>query len=262
MEPFKLKVARRFSRSSGLYNEYAVAQHASANFLAQRVDTLTARLPFGPVLEVGCGTGRLSAALVSIMPERQFVFTDLSAGMINLCRDSLLSSGVTPANLSWKTMDAEEIKDRNRFALVVSGLTMQWFENVEQTMGRFSQALIPEGYFLCSYLGAESFPEWRERCLSLGLPCTVNALLDNTLVNKYARNIFKNVECFLDKLPVTYNSAKDFFSSLKKTGTNTVDSGKTLSHGQMKKLLKNWDDHCHGQPVTVTYYVHTILTKK
>ena len=261
MNNLKARIADNFSSSSEFYDQYAVLQRKGAQSLAEQIKALQNRLVPGPILEVGCGTGRLSRALIETLPDRQFVLTDIAPGMVARCRKNL-SGHKSGLQIDWRIMDAEEMDDRNRYACIVSGLTIQWFQYLEKSMVRLAEALLPGGWLLCSFIGPGSFAEWIELCESMGLGCTVNPMPDSKNIVAGLRDHMSELNSWIDNFTIKYASARDFFNSLKKTGSSTSVRGVSLSAAQMRSVLHRWDQSRHDAPLEVSYSIHYILARK
>ena len=65
---FKARVVENFSRSASTYDCHAEEQRAGAATLAKCAAECAEDLVEGPVLEIGCGTGFLSASLAALFP--------------------------------------------------------------------------------------------------------------------------------------------------------------------------------------------------
>lgn len=258
---YKEKIAGNFGRSTGQYDQYAIMQQQSAQALARYFPTLAEGLPVGPVLEIGCGTGGLSRELIVALPGRKVELTDLSPAMVDQCRYTLESSVVDLGMVTWRTMDAEAMSVRDRYACIVSGVTLQWFVEPQKTLQRLVDALCHGGRLLCSYISNDSFPEWRELCRKNGVDCTVNRLPEGEEISGFLRQMGL-VRSWSECMEVSYNSAGDFFSSLKRTGANTARQGRSLTVAQMKRLINSWNRESGDGPVRVTYVVQYLLFSK
>jgi malonyl-CoA O-methyltransferase len=76
------------------------------------------------VLDVGCGTGFVSRALMSHYGEARYTLCDVSSGMIRFCKRIYPNAKVL-------LCDAEKYDFNERYDLVISNLAMQWFHDVE-----------------------------------------------------------------------------------------------------------------------------------
>lgn len=259
---YKKKVAASFSRSAQHYDQYAWVQHESVKLLTAHLKVGSRKLPEGPILEIGCGTGSLSQVLANTFPGRRLIFTDLAEGMLRQCRQRLHGEGLDPAGFDWRLLDAEDLGDEAQYAFIVSGLTVQWFQNIVSSLQKITDALLPGGLFLCSFVDHGSFPEWRAACAALSLDCTVNDLPCGQDLNAALRKKMHSVVYSRHQVPVLYPSAQAFFHALKKTGTSINRSGKSLAVGEMKKLMKFWNASRQGREIVVTYHIHLLMGTK
>lgn len=260
-EGLKEKIAANFTASAPLYDKFAVLQQRAAQSLTERLIEIKPQVPAGPILEIGCGTGAISIKLAALFPDRQLTLIDLAPGMIEANRSVLMPLLIdTPNRVEWQTCDAENINTRNHYALITSCLTMQWFHDIHGSLSRLCSALIPGGILLCSYLGDQSFPEWRQTANELGLPCTANPLPNSQQFHAAARALGHRTSAQEEMISITYPTVHDFFRSLKKTGTNTPTEASSLNRGQMTRLISNWQQRAMNS-VVVTYQVNTLMVQ-
>jgi malonyl-CoA O-methyltransferase len=256
----KDKIAANFSAAASHYDQYAVMQQQAALSLVSRLTELRPRIPAGPVLEIGCGTGAVSRELVTLFPDRRLTLLDLAPGMVAMNRETLLPLLKRPELVEWQVQDAEKLTVRNRYALIASCLTLQWFQDLTGTLSRMCQALTPGGFLLCSTLGHNSFPEWRLACHALSLPCTMNPLPNVHQILETVRAMGHEASAWEETIRLPYPTVLDFFRSLKKTGTGTSSAKERLTRSQMERLLSTWEGEAKGA-VSVTYEINTILVR-
>lgn len=258
-EGLKDKIAANFTASAPYYDHNAGLQQLAAKSLTKRLTEIKVQIPAGPVLEVGCGTGAVSKELVIALPDRHLTLVDLAPGMINKNRSALEPLiSANPNRVEWQTCDAETITTRNHYALITSCLTMQWFDDLHGSLNRLCSALIPGGILLCSYLGDQSFPEWRQASTALGLPCTANSLPNADLTQASMSALGHQTATQVEMVQISYPTVHDFFRSLKKTGTSTATSSNQLTRSQMKRLINGWQDQSQSA-IIVTYQISTIM---
>lgn len=248
------QIERRFSRSAPLYDQYAGTQRLAAGELLREARRLGEALVEGPVLEIGCGTGLLSLGLADCFPRRELVFTDLSAAMVATCRARLAAATPRP-RLSWQVLDGEAVQAEGQYALIVSGLALHWFQDLEATWQRLVRALRPGGWLLCSYQGDGSFPQWQAQCARLGLPCTANPLPAWPRLQQLLEHWPVATRFWQQEVAWRYPGARDFFRSLKRTGASTCLRGERLTPAQFRRLLREWDRSCPAG-VEVTVQIH------
>ncbi|MFW8600810.1 methyltransferase domain-containing protein [Desulfobacterota bacterium M19] len=250
-------IASNFSQAAAEYDKFALVQKKSIVTMGELLP-LPHSLPSGPVLEIGCGTGRLSRKLSTIFQNRSLIFTDMASGMIEQCRRHLPQT--TPRHI-WLIMDGESPAARG-CALIVSSLTMQWFNDPASALGNIRDILQDGGQILFSYIGVDSCPQWRQICAELQLPCTINPLPDNQYLLPLLEGKFKNIKLWNEDIDVEYTTARDFFYSLKRTGAATQLKGQRLNSSEMRKLLKGWQLKLDGSPLIMTYNIQYLRAVK
>ena len=147
----KQQIEQNFSRFASRYEGCAEQQKIAARALLARVEAIDASLAEGPVLEIGCGTGLLSESLVRMFPEREVQLTDLSPAMLAECQKKIAAADGVHPGLAWSVLDGETVAAEDDYALIVSGFTLQWFQDLEGTLERLVRALRCGGRLLASY---------------------------------------------------------------------------------------------------------------
>ncbi|MDH5299391.1 MAG: alpha/beta fold hydrolase, partial [Desulfobulbaceae bacterium] len=149
----KQAIRHRFSRAAASYEAHADVQLQVAAMLA-------ARLPAAPVatiLEIGCGSGSYTAMLADRFPHAEILALDFSPGMVEAARQRFHGT----ERLRFLCLDAEEFlaETDQRFDLVTSNATLQWFDHVVAALGRMAACLNPDGALLCSLFGPATLGE-------------------------------------------------------------------------------------------------------
>lgn len=252
-------VEKHFSGRVQEYDESASLQKEVARKLGRSLEPWRLTLPPGPVLEVGAGTGYLTEELYKLLPERELIATDLSQAMVEWCREHL--SGMD--GVQFDQMDAESFEPNEiRYALVASSFAAQWFRDPALTLGRFAEALLPGGLLLASFPGEDSFPEWRERCMELGLPWTGNPFpKTEEMVIKLSMGPAQ-VDYYEEPVQVSFPDALSFFRHLKQLGADASLHGKQLSAKDFRLLLREWDRKRGGKPLQVTWHLVFLALKR
>ena len=255
----KKQIAGSFSEHSGSYDQYSLLQEKSAGFLLEIIRQCQNRLPLGPVLEVGCGSGLLSSILAEMFVKMDLDLLDIAPGMLLQCRKNLEQNGCQHPSINFIEMDAETISKKGHYALIVSGLTVQWFAHFKRSITRIFAALRPGGVFIFSFLEVGSFPEWHEQCQKSQVPFTLNPLPEAQLIYDFSENRGVILDDCQKEIELHYPSVQAFFRSLKKTGAGVNLAGDVLTFRDMKRLISCWQQK--GQEeipagVTLTCKVH------
>lgn len=244
----KPSIAARFGRSTATYHAEAELQKACADRLLTLLDRRS--IPAGTVLEIGCGTGFITQKLVDRFADRALHITDLSTEMLAFCRANLDLSRFKGA-IEFEPLDGERLAAQQRYALIVAGFVVQWFQQPTQSLQRLLQQLEPDGWLLVSFPSRDSFAEWKAICDRLQLPFTANSLPDPQMLQQLdAAHCWTEAETIAAQFP----DAAAFFRSLKAIGAGFSTSGKQLSPSQMRRLIQAWNRQREGA-IDVHYHV-------
>lgn len=147
-------VVDAFDRASH-YDHAARVQAYAAARLADRIASApphaTAR-----ILEVGCGTGLLSVALLDRLPGRHWLLTDIAPQMLARCTDRI---GQRP-DVAYAILDGERPAADGRFDLICSSFTFQWFHNLAGAITGLRGLLAPGGRLIFATMADGSLREW------------------------------------------------------------------------------------------------------
>lgn len=241
-----MKHIKNFEKGAPHYHEEAAMQIHCAKQLAHYIGLHRHRITTGPILEIGCGTGFVTAQLLQLFANRPLHITDISAGMVDFCRNKISRPH---SQISFGILDGENPISSQKYALIASGMTFQWFKKMEQAVDKLLKFLKPKGFIFFSFLEAQSFPEWRRCTQELSLPYTANPLPDMQV----QKSLQPRASFWNESLIIKYPNAADFFRHLKRIGVGT-SLQKPLSSHQMRRLLSHWDAKC-PEGISVTYEI-------
>lgn len=217
-KPWKQRVVESFDRGADVYAQHDNAQVRIAEFLSQHLPQIDAP----SVLELGCGTGNLTRYLLDVYSDAQFTISDISESMVTKARSDIGDFD----NVNWRVMDAEHIQCNEKYDLIVSSMTAQWFFDFEEAVAQQRAFLKPGGYIMHAVPGEKTFQEWQNVLEDLNLP---SGLLDFS----YAGDVIAE-----DIFTLSYESGFDFLKSVKAMGAQTPREGyKPLTQVQMRKAL-------------------------
>lgn len=258
LEDVKGDIKDNFSDAVQYYHEHASLQENIAQRLAKSLDPWKYSLPDGPVLEIGAGTGFLSKHLSQMFKYRDLIVSDLSEEMVEFCKNHLPESD----SITYQTLDAENAEwPELEYALITGNYVAQWFRHPAQTLSKIVASLKPGGLLLISFPASESFANWKQYCIDLGLPFTGNELPDLERVVIDLSMGPMQVDYYEDDMVDRFEDVFDFFNHLKKTGTSTNLKSKKLSVKQLKLLNEYWLEKENGK-VNVQYHTAFIAAKR
>ncbi|WP_019906289.1 methyltransferase domain-containing protein [Methylobacterium sp. 77] len=235
MRPWKQAVARAFDGAEG-YDAAGVIQAVVAERLAQRI--IGRPLPQAPrILEIGCGTGFLTQALLAHVTPSLMIASDLAPAMVQRARERLRGRGGS----RFLVMDGERPCLSPGFDLICSSLAAQWFEDLETALGRLAGLLAPGGFLAVTTLASGTFREWHEAHHAAGhRPATPSYPTADTL----ARLRFEGCTSSLSLEPVVERHAdgRAFLHSLRTIGAGTPASAGTLSPGALRAIIRRFEE--------------------
>jgi len=238
------RIVRAFAEAPD-YDRHARVQRAVAEGLAARIASLD--LPRAPrMLEIGCGTGFLTQALVDQGLTGTWTVTDIAPEMVERCRARL---GESP-DRHFAVFDGEHgTPEDGPFDLVCSSLALQWFDDAPAALARMREWLAPGGHCIVTTLGPGSFAEWRAAHEAEGLmpgtpdfpPVEAFAALDPESLH-----VERHVE--------RHEDARAFLQALKAIGAGTASPRhRPLSPAALRRVMARFE---HGGSA-VTYEVVT-----
>jgi len=223
---WKNSVIKSFGRGAAAYNKNTNVQKSVALTLAQdlKTDGVT------DILELGCGSGHLTAALIDKFPRANIYATDASADMVGMAQKTTSCD-----NVAWGVMDAESPDTNKTYDLIVSNMAVQWFETPEPSIRGLLKLLNPNGALYFTLPSAESFPEWLSVLTELGLSSGV-------LEFPALSGIYKQ-----EYVTEPYTNAYDFLASMKAIGAGRPRKGyQPMDFAQMRKACHLFDQRHNG----------------
>ena len=232
--PYKRRIASNFSRAATTYDSSAPLQQRVATNLRSHLPTFDRDSPL-TMLDMGCGTGRETAALQLHYPKAIITGLDLSEGMLAYARSHYL-----PEKGTWIQGDIEHMPFAdNTFDLVFSSLAIQWCESLGNVLVEAYRVLKPSGWFLFSTLAEGSLDELRQAWLSVDNQQHVNSYLSFKRQESYISQSEFRVNSLHQRTEVIYYpSVKSLLKDMKGLGANTVISQKSLGLSRRNPLLQ------------------------
>jgi malonyl-CoA O-methyltransferase len=230
-------VAQAFAAATD-YDRHARVQRPVARELARRVGALP--LPAAPrVLEVGCGTGFLTQALLSEGLTGEWLVTDLAPPMVERARARLERAG-SGLDIRFAVLDGECGKpEGGPFDLICASLSTQWFADEAAALARWRGWLTPGGHIMVATLGPETFTEWRDAHEAEGLRPGTPAFTPPAALHALAPVEPLTIERYRER----HADARAFLQALRAIGAQTASPDhRPLAPGALRRVMRRFED--------------------
>lgn len=156
-EPINRQQMREsFNKAAQSYDQAAILQRRVADQLLQNLRQT--QRPAQRILDLGCGTGYLSAGLRDLYPDAELIALDIAPAMLQQARQRCGSQ-----QTHYLCADAYRLPLRSQqFDLLVSSLMLQWCPQIEQVFQECARLLKAQGRLFFSTFGPSSLSELRQ----------------------------------------------------------------------------------------------------
>jgi trans-aconitate 2-methyltransferase len=202
------------------YRKNSESQRESAEEFIQRVQKLQGT---EVILDVGCGDGKITAALAKAVGKGSVVGVDISPSMIDAAKAGFGSC----KNLKFFVQDAAQVDFENRFDVITSFTVMHWVLDQEKALMGFHKALKTGGKL------------WIQ--MPTGMPQELRFAVGKLLGSEKWKSYFKGF-----KRPWRFYRADEYRELLTKVGMKPVRIEVVTKHERFPSrdafhgFLKQW----------------------
>jgi len=254
-------IAARFSSAAQTYHASATIQRSVAECLSAM---LAGNEVFDRILEIGCGTGLLTAHLCRLFPCAKIDALDIADGMVTQCRARLVGA----SGLHCHVADLNTFRAKTLYPLIVSSSALHWMYPMADVMETLAGMLSGQGQLVFALMVRGTLVELqaaRQRVAPHKLPArrlptthTVRATLAHTGLRieteqeEYRRQV--------------YASAGDLLRQLHDqglTGGPLARAGRLLNRADLRRLALDYDRrYREGDGVYASYQVAYFRARK
>lgn len=254
----KAGVRAAFARAADNYDQVAVLQHEVGRRLLDRLELI--RLRPDALLDVGAGTGQLSAALAGRYPRARVTAVDLVPAMLEHARRRAPRLARWRGRQSFVCADAEALPFREHCAdMVVSNLTLQWCNDLDLTLSGFARVLRPGGLLMFTTFGPDTLKELREAWQEADPYNHTNAFIDMHDIGDALLRVGLS-EPVMDRedFTLTYGQVGDLMRDLKALGAHNTTAGRPrglTGRHRLRRMAAAYERHREDGRLPATYEV-------
>jgi trans-aconitate methyltransferase len=185
--------------------------------------SVLARLPLQGdelVLDVGCGTGRLTADLLARLPRGKAVGVDLSSNMLGTARANLRTTAGT-ARIAFVLAHASALPFAGTADAIFSTAAFHWVKDHDRLFASLFSTLKPLGRLVAQCGGAGNIERVHERCQRLGRKSAFRSWFQesidpwefadaNTTAARLARAGFVDIQTAVVATPIRQPDARSY----------------------------------------------------
>lgn len=253
----KHRIRRAFDRAAADYDRAAVLQREVGARLVERLDYV--RLTPRRILDLGSGTGTVSAALARRYPRARILQMDVSLSMLRHARGrNRLRTWL--GGMQFTAGDAERLPlAAGSFDLVLSNLAIQWCNDLEAVMAELRRVLRPGGLVMFTTFGPDTLRELREAWSRVDGHVHVSRFEDmHDIGDAMVRAGLADPVMDMEPFTLTYRTVRDLMADLKAIGASNAAGGRPrglTGKGRLAALTRAYESHrCDGR-LPATYEV-------
>ena len=220
LDPFKTRSG--FDRAAQTYDDAALIQREIGDRLVERLDYV--RLNPQRVLDLGCGTGKISQALLNRYPKAEVIGVDLALSMVKTTQQSAGDS----SQLSGICADVQQLPFQDECAeLLISNLMLQWCNDLLAVFQECVRVLRPQGLFTFTTFGPDTLYELRNSWGQIDGYTHASQFVDmHDVGDTLLAAGFRDPVMDREVITVTYPAVKGLLQDLKAIGANNATLGR------------------------------------
>ncbi len=235
----KTAVRNSFSLAADSYDSVAALQRRVGENLYAKIGRHSA-LAQSMVLDIGCGTGFLTAKLSTNC--RQLLALDIALPMLNKTRTGLRDYD----HIDYLCADTEALPlADNSVDCIVSNLSLQWCQDLNRVFSEFQRVLSAKGSIHFSTFGANTLQELKAAWGDVDDYAHVNYFYNSEeLKDALTRAGFKKIKLNAQTSISNYVQVRDLMQELKAIGAHNVNREriKTLTgKNRMNKMATAYE---------------------
>ncbi len=257
MPQVKKRIQKSFGNASATYDCVARLQAKVGGELLRQVNS---GYPSGVALDLGCGTGFLSQALLTenSCAAEHIIALDIAPTMLALAR-----SKINRPKVNFLCADVEYLPLQNHsINLVMSNFALQWCEDLNRSIQEVRRVLKPGGRFLFTIFGESTLHELKNAWQDVDGYAHVNTFVNGIQLKQMLFDSGFQVNQIKTEAYVSvYESVWELMAELKQLGAQTVIKGgnrKITTKTAMNRMIQAYQKQDKEGLVPATFEVISV----
>jgi len=254
----KSPVAMRFSAAAQTYDGLAYIQRKAA----ERLMALLENCPMPErILEIGCGTGILTALLSRRFPSASIDAVDISPAMIARARRNLKEN----RQINWMAADARHLPPLPQYDLIASNCALHWLTPLEPVFKRLGALLNPGGRLAAAIMTQGTFAELhasRNR-VAPHKPPRIKMPPEGKICEAILKAGLTIAAKKIETLRQAFSSAGEMVRHMHQqglTGGNDPSDGRVLTRTELSELINDYNsNYKNNDGVFASYSLYCII---
>ncbi len=255
-------IRSRFSAAARSYDKHSLIQDQVAAGVIAMLENVP---PADRLLEIGCGTGRLTIRLRRSRPTTLITAIDLSAKMVDQARRNLGD----PDDMRWFASDVCEFDSPQPYPLVVSASSLHWVFPIDRAFHAIDGSLESGGHVAIAVMLRGTLRELHASRLRVAPLKPPRATLPDMakLADAAATVQWQLLHQHEQSFTVRHSGADELLKALHEqglTGGEVSRAETPLTRGEIKALKSDYDSRHRDTEdrVVATYQVGFMVAKK
>ncbi len=218
----KAQARRSFERAADGYDDVALLQREVGARLLERLEYL--RVQPEVALDLGCGTGLITAGLMRRYPGARVYALDFAEGMLRHTRRH--GRWLRRPRCVCGDMESLPLADAS-VDMLCSNLAFQWATDRERLFAECRRVLRPGGVLMFTTFGPDTLRELREAWQRVDGMAHVNPFADmHDIGDELMRAGFADPVMDVERMTLTYGGVMELMRDLKQLGARNVLSSR------------------------------------
>ncbi len=187
---------------------------------------------FHNILEIGCGDGQFTGLLKEKFASSKITSLDISEKMVNLAKKKL-------TRINFIVADGEMLPFKERFDLIVSNASFQWFDDFNGSLVKYKDNLSENGLLLFSIFGRNTLPELTKsikELFKIDIKIKASFFPSKEKIEEILKKNFKNIFLKKENIKKEYSSIMELLASIRYS--SGICKNTLWTKGMIEKLDK------------------------